>query len=101
MDRTDENRHTDMVDAAKSRIFPRFNEEFLSQFDGDTEFYINITLEIAFLEGAKWADKNPSTETIDKVLKLDRKWVMEWQKTEAPASSNSYVEYIKKHWNDD
>lgn len=44
---------TDIIEAARNRKFPRFFEEFLQSVENPD--IIEITLQLAFVEGAKWA----------------------------------------------
>ncbi len=50
-----------------------------------------------FLDGVDWADSHPSDETIEKVLKLTKKYseigVYQQQRI-------NMFNYIKEHWND-
>ncbi len=46
-----------------------------------------------FIDGAHWADQNPSTETINRIIMIYKRWYSE-------QSDTSMVDYIKRNWDD-
>lgn len=44
-----------------------------------------------FIDGAMWADQNPSAETINKIISIYKKWYSE-------QSDSSMIDYIQKYY---
>lgn len=61
-------RRTEIIEAAKSRVYPRFTEDYLKTMKEPD--VVNIALTTAYAEGAKWADEHPSDETILKIIDM-------------------------------
>ncbi len=53
----------------------------------------SVSQEVAFEWGARWADDNPSDETILRIVALYKQWY-------TTESSGSIEEYVKQHWED-
>ena len=53
----------------------------------------SVSQEVAFAWGARWADDNPSDETILRIVALYKQWY-------TTESSGSIEEYVKQHWED-
>ncbi len=50
--------------------------------------------QVGFIDGAVWADENPSEEVLKRVTVLYKDWLVKQD------IDNTPIEYIKKHWND-
>ena len=53
----------------------------------------SVSQEVAFEWGARWADDNPSDETILRIVAL-------YKESSTTESSGSIEEYVKQHWED-